>query len=235
MISGIHAKVRPLLLPQTSLPSFCPASSVFTFKLFFIIHVATSRYLSTSGLQAEPTPNNQIKPRSEETKQKINLKMNVFIEPVFYASVRQSQARQSMFRHNGATQTGPPLQASSLHPSLIIRERQGTMMMVPETLATASGITDPHLYRKIILRFHLYLRMNGFLGQIITLMQGVGIHVLIVSGYYYDILYVPISHMMVAIDILAIMTNIAYVECRREPWDVEFVDTEGFEFQDLPE
>lgn len=107
--------------------------------------------------------------------------------------------------------------------------------MTTESYATANGfIEGVPLYRKVILRLHLNLRQNGFLGQIISLLQGVGVRPLVIAGFYYDTIYVPVSRLMISIDILMIMRNIAVVESAREPWEVEFVDTEGFEFQDLP-
>lgn len=91
------------------------------------------------------------------------------------------------------TQPLHTLPLSTLQPTLLAHEVEGTTIVTTADLAAAHGLEGVFPCRRISLTVHSSLEAVGLIAAITDRLKGQGISTNVVSGYYHDHVYVPVE------------------------------------------
>lgn len=91
---------------------------------------------------------------------------------------------------------------SPLRPWAIIRETEGTTVILESSSATAHGIPFESSYKRITLKIHSSLNAVGLTAAVATALAEVGISANVVAGYYHDHVFVKSEDGERALDVL---------------------------------
>ena len=80
---------------------------------------------------------------------------------------------------------------SSLDPWAVIREAEGTTLLLEPAAARSAGFPDTPRFRRITLNVHSSLEAVGFLAAMASRLAEAGISVNPIAGFYHDHLFVP--------------------------------------------
>jgi hypothetical protein len=89
------------------------------------------------------------------------------------------------------TQALHTLPLSTLKPTLIVQETEGTTIVTTEDLAVSHGLAGVFPCKRISLTVHSSLEAVGLIAAITDRLKDQQISTNVVSGYYHDHVYVP--------------------------------------------
>ena len=90
-----------------------------------------------------------------------------------------------------ALQTPDWVQIAALNPEVIVREAEALTVVIPISVARASGLATEPQMRRITLCVHSDLEAVGLTAAFAVALAEAGISANVVAGYHHDHIYVP--------------------------------------------
>jgi Uncharacterized protein conserved in bacteria len=100
------------------------------------------------------------------------------------------------------TVSGEGIDYAALRPWAIVREREGTTLILERGLAVSSGLTLSPTFKRITLNVHSSLQAVGLTAAVAGALARAGISANVVAAYYHDHVFVPAVRSEEALGIL---------------------------------
>jgi uncharacterized protein len=101
-----------------------------------------------------------------------------------------------------ATAGDRPEALASLDPWAVVKEREGTTLVLERPRAAAAGLPGAPSFRRITLNVHSSLEAVGLTAAVSAALARAGISANVIAAFYHDHVFVPASRAEEALEIL---------------------------------